>query len=199
MHDSWLCVAVLAGLSVGATLTGRGDAVLVPIRMLRRWTPENVLASAFLGTAVWVLTFGYCSYLGLAAPAATGVVLAVLRPPGGREGGVPPPGVPFRPAGAGCCWPSSWRPSSWLWRPHPAGPGRRLLRFSSDSLTYNSVAEWLQSHGFCELCPGDPGRPTSMWMVTIPATGHRIGADVSPRAGAQALVRVRWPSTFSPR
>ena len=75
--DVCLSLAVLIGLAVGTVVTGPRSSSFAGCAVLRRWTPENVLTSAFVGTAVWILTFGYGSYLGLAAPRAALVVLGL--------------------------------------------------------------------------------------------------------------------------
>ena len=55
MADSFLSFAVLLALAVGTMLTGRAVTVLGKIRFLEP-TPENFIACAFLGMAVWILT-----------------------------------------------------------------------------------------------------------------------------------------------
>ena len=77
MADSFLSFAVLLALAVGTMLTGRAVTVLGKIRFLAKPTPENFIACAFLGMAVWILTFGLCSHLGVSALPAALIVLAL--------------------------------------------------------------------------------------------------------------------------
>jgi hypothetical protein len=190
MHDIALSLLVLGGLAVGTTLTGRAVAALLRVRMLRRWAPENVLASAFLGTAVWILTFGCCSYLGLhALPAA----LVVLGLAGGlvvvRVAALPrAPSARRRGALATVLAPVALAAITVLL---PILIGDSFV-FWSDSLQYSSVAEWLQGHGFWDACPYDAQHPMSCWVPFWQECNHRMGPTF-----LLAMMRALFPGSLA--
>jgi hypothetical protein len=90
-------LGVVFGLALATTLTGRALVGICGVSWLQRTTPESLIASATLGTGIWILGFGWASYLGLPArPAAilvlagTGVLLGLVASRG-RLGWLWPP------------------------------------------------------------------------------------------------------------
>ncbi len=196
--DVCLSLAVLIGLTVGTVVTGRAVVALCRMRVVRRWTPENVLAAAFVGTAVWILTFGYCSYLGLAAPRAALIVL-------GLAGTLAAAWALFRP---GLAMPPRRRllALALVLAPVVLGAVAVLLPvilgdgfvFYGDSILYDNVAEWLQTHGFREPGAYDPQHPMWQSVSTLQAMDHRLGPMFLLALVQLALPRAAWRSSFSP-
>jgi hypothetical protein len=175
MQDVWLSLTVVTGLALGSILAGRAFAAAWGVKLLQRWTPEALLMCACLGTGVWVLGFGCCSYLGLRAlPAAlvvVGVSAALMTVQLGRR-------WPFLPRG-----PRRWGTLAAALTPCVVAVAAALLpvglgdcfTFQSDSMIYDSVAEWLQTHSFWAPVAPDPNHPGLGWVLSMQATGHRMG------------------------
>jgi hypothetical protein len=175
MRDICLSFGVVAVLAAAAALTGRAMAGVFRIRMLRRPTPENWMASLFLGTAVLTLGFGTCSYLGLRALPATAVTAALCAALTAlralmRPAFAPPPGRRWL-AGAAVAAPCLLGVVATL-SPLIAGD---TFSFHNDAWFYSDVADWLQSHGYADDCPPEPQDPMSECIGTIKRTHHRMG------------------------
>jgi hypothetical protein len=168
-------VAIVAGLALGVTLTGRSLAVLFRIRLLTRSGVENLIVSGWLGTASWILVFGVCSYLGMAARPATMVVfgssslLLVGAAAKGRPGWLIPRRwtIHFLTVGLAC----SLAVIGYLL---PLAVGKCYC-FANDAMHYVQTSEWLQEHGFGEPAPLDFEQPVAGGIHDRQSGGYRVG------------------------
>ncbi len=165
MGHPGILIAVVLGLAAGTTATGRALVGVLGARSLRRRSPENFAIAALLGTGLWILVFGYCSYLRAPARLATAVTLAGslglvmalillgrwrdLLPPRPRPSGLP--------AQAGCvaaCALTLLAPLAY-----------RSFNVWNDTFAYISSSESLQRAGFGALCDFDGSRPLEGWLL----------------------------------
>src|SRR5687767_8402041 len=143
MSPALSIVAVLLALAVVATATGFAFARLFRIPLLRRTTPEMLAVSAFLGTGLLALAFGWGSYLCLpAAKSATvalvfcaclavGAIVARPRSPAPRLAGGAVLGLAVALQSALILL--------------PILIGGAAMSFDNDEALYVSAAQWLQS------------------------------------------------------
>jgi hypothetical protein len=175
MRDICLSFGVVAVLAAAAVLTGRAMAGVFRIRLLRRPTPENWIASLFLGTAVLTLGFGTCSYLGLRALPSTAVTATLCVVMIGLRAIMRPT---FAIASA-----RRWLTGTAVAAPCLLGIAATLsplivgdsFCLHNDSWFYNSVADWLQSHGFSDDSTLDPQDPVDQCLIMVKSIDHRMG------------------------
>lgn len=189
----WTSMILLA-LVGGTTLTGRFLVRCLDIRFLRAGTPENALAAALLGTATWILIFGWCSQLGLHAGSATAVVYACSV--GFGIAGL------LRTRHQGHQYRFHFG-RSWLYllcpllvmsiiTLYPCWAG--TLWFYSDVHTYLQHAEWLQNHSFVNNGILDPTDPNGAAAIVYLHHSLRMGGSyllalvLASSPGADAFV-----------
>jgi hypothetical protein len=71
-------LALVAGIAAGALLLGRALAGAMGQGLLRRFTPTGAAASAFIGTAVAVVAYGWLTACGLRATQILPILCALL-------------------------------------------------------------------------------------------------------------------------
>jgi len=190
--EMFACLLVLAA---AATLTGRAVVAAFGIRMLMRRSPEAFAVAPFLGTAVFLLVFGWCSHSGLAAGPAAGVVLAVtgvflavtffrgsmtmLWPPAAAIPRLEPRAAGFLTA----AWNGGL--ASWLLLAGPMLVAAFLVLAPTlrggycaqgDVLTYLGLADWLQFHAFAEPSSVNSDHPIDWFVLVYQSAGFRMGA-----------------------
>jgi hypothetical protein len=169
-------LGLTALLGVVATLCGRMVAIALQASLVRRPGPESVLMSAFLGTAFLMLSYGWGSYLGLAARACLVVVVVLLSMLTAFVAGRRLLGEVFRLPRPG--WYAGVlavamgaRAATYLL---PVGLGGCYFPYC-DSGQYIAIAEWLQSHGFGTAPSPDPHQPVHSLIHLIQYLNHRMG------------------------
>jgi hypothetical protein len=169
-------LVLTALLGTIATLIGRALAAVLEVPLLRRATPEAFLVSAFLGTGLLMLAYGWGSYAGLAGSGClvvVGLVLAALlaymaaRRRLGLVLRLPRPRlcalfialalaarvvVYLLPIFRGSCY-----------IPH------------NDAGCYITLGEWLQGNGFGVVPPEDPHQPANLEAARLQFLNHRMG------------------------
>lgn len=169
----------MLGVAVGIAMTtaAAGGAVLwlCGSRWLWRDTAESLIVRSFLGTAVLVLVFGWCSYLGLAASKASAVALGcagalVLVHLWSRRG---PRLVPRTGRGHVCAVLfASWTGAGIYLVPLAVG---NCFSFANDTVTYVCTSEWLQGHDIGTTIRPDPHQPLAEAVASLQLMGHRMG------------------------
>ncbi len=163
-------------LAAAATLVGRLAAAAFGVRMLRRPGPESLLVSAFVGTGVLLLAYGWGSYLGLPAPwclpvvggaVAVLAVAAAVRRRLGEALELPQPRLVL--LGVLLCLAA---PAAGYFLPLLLG--QSFLPFC-DASAYIGTAEWLQTHGFSTPAVADPQFPVNSTVLSFQGLSHRMG------------------------
>lgn len=168
-------LAVAAGLALTSTVVGGAVLWLCGVRWLWRGTAENLIFRSFLGTAILVLLFGWCSYLGLAAPRATAVTIAgagALVTAAALRGARPQFARPVRTGNVYAVVLASWAGAVIYLAPLAVG---NCFSFGNDTATYVCVSEWLQGHGIGTPIPQDPHQPLAGNVASLQLMGHRMG------------------------
>jgi hypothetical protein len=187
--------ALLGGV---ATVCGRMVAIALHAPLVRRSGTESLLVSAFLGTGFLMLTYGWGSYLGLAAGDC--LVVVVLSGSGlaallacrrclGEAFRFPRPrwyiGVVAIAMGVRAA-------TYWL----PVGLGSCYNPYC-DSAQYVAIAEWLQVHGFGTPPSPDPHQPVHPYIHRVQELNHRMG-PMFLLALVRAVLRFRTAAELFP-
>ncbi len=152
---------LVVALCLVSLVTGRLVVGALRADLLRRFDPTGAAASLVLGTAGLTLVAVWLSELGLPSPTivkALPVVLVTLLAVCWRRGRL----GTLRPRGSAGAW-------AVLLVPALAAAVFALLpvlrtngySIGNDTYTYCAYSEWLQHHGFGEVCPNDPTSPVT--------------------------------------
>jgi hypothetical protein len=170
-----LMVAVVVVLALVTMWTGRSLIDVLQIRWLQGCQLEAWIVSAFLGTGLWILGFGWCSYLGFNAREARWPLFV---------------GAAFLPLAA------RWRGTSLFPLPKlgfahrlvliaillaialtllPLLAGRCINPFN-DTVCYVSLSRWLQDHPFSLQTAPDPEQPLTSLVYFYQFAHLRMGS-----------------------
>lgn len=169
----WMLLLV-AALGAVSLLVGRLLVGSLKADRLRRLDPTGAAASLVLGTAILTLFAVWLSEMGLPSPAVVDVVpilIAVLLAACWRRGRLDT----LRPRGPARGWAALLVPALAA-AVFALLPVLRTNGYSigNDTYTYSAYSEWLQLHGFGEVCPNDLESP----VTTIPRLYQQLHYDL---------------------
>jgi hypothetical protein len=194
MNTFFTAAGLVLALAAAMTATGWAVANVAGVRRLRNLRFEAVLANSLTGTAVWILVFGWCSYLGysvqevrwpLAGTWLTLLALAFRSGAGGNgtDGTHETDGATLQLPGAS----SARRHGPVLLFAGAAGLASAFILWPlfdcaaawpfSDALTYCAISSWLQEHGMrLGVIAVDADRPMQWFVAEYQQGCWRMGS-----------------------